>query len=591
MENVKVVIIDTGIHAQADCIRNVVKTLCLDFDPIQGPYLHEEAPVDFIGHGTAIADIICKENPNVDLFVIRICKEVIDIGEDELIYVLEYIRDNMAVSVINISAGITYLQSQLRLLKVCQDLQSQGVVIVSAFDNEGSISYPAALKSVIGVDITYEYEDRDELINLQNSIVDILVPDKYYRTQWLTRKTLIRGTSFAAALVAGKISKLLQGIIGKYSKKEILSNITQRTISLSKSIPIDKPFEIQKAIMFPLNKESDVIIRFKDMLLCDLIGIYDDRLTGNVGKSVNGITVMSFDKIDWSVDFDTVILSCHSKLSKLTRRNYEREIIEKCQQYSKRIYSFEGIHEETGEVSTFYPAIIENHVPKYNYQKLHRVCLPVVSVFGTSSKQGKFSLQLALKRELEKLQYNVGMLSSEPAGYLFGADYVFHFGYNSDFNLQPWQSVSILNEMIWNVQNKPHDILITGCQSNIIHYDNAKIDDYAIQQYAFALGVMPDLSILCVNPHDDHAYIRRSIEFIQSLTAGTIGALVLFPLMAVETLSGIQYRIETLDDYSLDQKKAELSSLFNLRVYVAGRDCDIRCLANQVIDYFSEPNL
>lgn len=94
------------------------------------------------------------------------------------------------------------------------------------------------------------------------------------------------------------------------------------------------------------------------------------------------------------------------------------------------------------------------------------------------------------------------------AGYLFNADYVFHFGYGSCSSLNQWESIAVLNELVWQVQLKSKDILISGCQSGILNYDNSHIDNFAIDQYSYILGLSPDYSIICVNPHDSIDYIK-----------------------------------------------------------------------------------
>ena len=168
---------------------------------------------------------------------------------------------------------------------------------------------------------------------------------------------------------------------------------------------------------------------------------------------------------------------------------------------------------------------------------------------------------------LKKLGYDVGFLSTEPSGFLFGADEVFHFGYKAEINLQPWECISILNEMVWNIQLKGKDILITGCQSGIVHYNHSKITDYDIYQYAYLLGVLPDFPILCVNPHDDIDYISRSIGFINSVCEEKVKAIVIFPLIAIQTLSGIGYKIEKIKKDMEFLLKKNLKDAFNIPVF------------------------
>lgn len=95
--------------------------------------------------------------------------------------------------------------------------------------------------------------------------------------------------------------------------------------------------------------------------------------------------------------------------------------------------------------------------------KLYRISKPILCEVGTSSKQGKFSLQLAISEQLVKFSYNIGQLGAEPSSLLFGMDECFHFGYSSDCNLPIDNIVSYVNQ----ISQKDSDIIISGCQSEI----------------------------------------------------------------------------------------------------------------------------
>lgn len=584
MKNIRIAIIDSGINSEI--INNVSESYILGrnggtYNMLQGE------PTDFIGHGTAVAHIIYMINDQVEFLCFRICQEIIDIDENGLLYTLEYIYKNISVDIINISAGITYLSKHAELNNVCNKLHEKGVVIVSAFDNDGAISYPAAFDEVVGVDIKDEYDDKNNIYYANNSLIDIFVPNIFYRTIWNGKKTIVKGTSFAAAKISGILSKKLQEAALPLQKIDLLKLITNVNLDAEKSIPVQlPPFRIRKAIIFPLNKESHALLRYKDLLGFEIAGVYDERLAGNVSKMIFDEKIKSFDDIDWDSDFDTVILSCTSELSSITKRRYDNEVIDKAKHYNKNVYTFEKIYSQYENL--FYPEITSELVPRGNFLKLRKTTIPVLGVFGTSSKQGKFTLQLELIRRLFRLGYKVGHISTEPSGYLFNADYVFHFGYRSYLPIQPWESIAILNDMVWGTQLKGKDILVTGCQSGTLHYNNSQIEHFGIFQYAFTLGVMPDFCVLCVNPHDDIEYITRTINFINAIDDGKIYALVIFPMRVIETLSGIKYKTESLSSNEIIDFKEELQGLFNLPVYCLGNDTDLIDLCELVISYFAQ---
>lgn len=300
--------------------------------------------------------------------------------------------------------------------------------------------------------------------------------------------------------------------------------------------------------------------------------VYDESLSGRVGSKVDGCFVESYNNLEWLDDFDTVIVSCTSELSMLTRRNYAKEILENAIKYNKHIYSLENIDTQYRD---FFPKITSDMVPYHNAYKLHKNIIPVVGVFGTSSKQGKFTLQLSIIKLLKEMGYNVGFISTEPSGYLFNADYVFHFGYGSCSSLNQWESIAVLNELVWPVQLKSKDILISGCQSGILNYDNSHIDNFAIDQYSYILGLSPNYSIICVNPHDSIDYIKRSISFINSVTESTLSAIVLF-LVKVSILSA-EYNYSS-KELSLQEEIiiSKLHTEFELPVYSLRNEEDLK---------------
>lgn len=583
MGKVKVVIIDSGISPKVSFVENIRKSYCL-INAGKKFQIKECELNDLVGHGTAVSNIIYSQNPNIDIINFKICENEIDIKEEGLCYILNFIYDNVEANIINISAGLTYLKNYDELEKICDKLYKRGFLITSAFDNDGAISYPASLKSVIGVDVNKQYIEKKELCWIFDSIVDIEVADRFYRTIWLDKKEIIKGTSFACAYITGLISKYIEGNIN-LKKEDILRLITTKQIKIKNSVLSKPNFRISKAVLYHVNKESHALLRYKDLLYFDLVGVYDERLSGNVGKEFFGVIVKSIEEINWD-EFDTIIVSCVAELSALLGDECGSRVIQLAKRRNKKVYSFEKIF--STDSNCYYPEIKRDNVPYNNNQKMHKISLPVVGVFGTSSKQGKFSLQLSLKRELSKRGYNVGHISTEPSGYLFDSDYVFHFGYGAEIDLKSWEIISILNEMVWQTEIKERDILITGCQSGTLHYDISKINDCAIYQYAFILGTLPDFIVLCVNPHDDITYINKTIDFINSIDAGKVYALVVFPIEVKETLTGIRYKMEEIEENKMKAIKENWSEYFNIPVFSLGCKSDIKKLCNIIIDFFCE---
>ena len=583
---IRIALLDSGINPSISCAKAVVGSYALSKNNVSWEILPASL-ADPYGHGSAVASTIFSENSNIELISFQLTTDSININEDGLILTLHYIYENVNVDLINISCGITYLYNYILLDDICSRLHSKGVLIVSAFDNDGAISYPAALPSVVGVDVINNYSQQKPSVTISDSIVNVLVPNRFYRTFWGVKKTILKGTSFACGYVTGLLSNQMAAELeGNEISTDFLKCIKKSMIGKKRPLLCFAPkYEIKKAIVFPVNKESSVILRFKDELPFSITHVYDESLSGRVGSKVDGCFVESYNNLEWLDDFDTVIVSCTLELSMLTRRNYAKEILENAIKYNKHIYSLENI--DTQYRDFFFPKITSDMVPYHNAYKLHKNIIPVVGVFGTSSKQGKFTLQLSIIKILKEMGYDTGFISTEPSGYLFDADYVFHFGYGSCSSLNQWENIAVLNELVWQVQLKNKDILISGCQSGILNYDNSHMDNFAIDQYSYILGLSPDYSIICVNPHDSVDYIKRSISFINAISENTLSAIVLFPVKVSALSIGYNYNSKEL---SLQEEKAIISKLhteFDLPVYSLRNEEDLKKLCESIICFFS----
>ena len=101
-------------------------------------------------------------------------------------------------------------------------------------------------------------------------------------------------------------------------------------------------------------------------------------------------------------------------------------------------------------------------------------------------------------------------------------------GYNSSVYVSGEDAIRVLNEMIWNIEQKDCNIALVGCQSGTAPYDTGNIARLNLPQYEFLLATQPDRIILCVNYHDSLDYIRQIISFIECNTGGTVMALVIY---------------------------------------------------------------
>ena len=228
---------------------------------------------DEIGHGTAIVDILLDTAPGINVFCIKIFENQMYTSLERLCVALEYIYDNLICDLIQISAGVTVVENFSRLSNIINKLHEKNILIVSAFDNNGSISYPAALENVIGVDTTNECK-KGEYEIVEDGIIDIRASNSYFRTKWINPKhVIIRGSSFTTAYITGVLVKTISQLKNYKSKHDLINHLKQSAKRIYSSSNSSKLFDdssfvrgINKAIAFPFNKEIHPISIFPELL-------------------------------------------------------------------------------------------------------------------------------------------------------------------------------------------------------------------------------------------------------------------------------------------------------------------------------------
>lgn len=284
---------------------------------------------DSIGHGTAIYGIMREAAPFCEITNIKIVEEDDCVDEETLIGVLEYIYQHQKFNLINISASISICSRYDRLKNICEKLKVGGTILVSSFDNTGSMSYPAAFDSVIGVTSDAYCHLTSDISFVENSPVNIGAKGSVQRLCWKSPDyVLLGGNSFACAHVSVEILKLLnEGNFDFNNCRESLRMHAKYIYSFPNPQRVDIiPNKIRKAALFPFNKEMHSLIRFSELLNFEIVDVYDVRYSGHVGadtdhvlneKCNSNFKIKNVDLVDWSC-IDTFILGHTDELSNAT---------------------------------------------------------------------------------------------------------------------------------------------------------------------------------------------------------------------------------------------------------------------------------
>ena len=595
-KNYDIVIIDSGVDT---CVNEEGIYFSLnDFGIIQ----NHKSFTDNVGHGTAVYSIIKSHNPNAQCFHIKIFdKENNYINEEALLHALHFVYENIECKIINMSLGIAIPMKRTELYEICQRLKEKGVILVSAFDNMEALSYPAAFDNVIGVASSSDCTRITDIIFMDHPIVNVCGKGGLQRVKWTDPKYIFtQGNSYACAHITGILSKSTCSNMEEallYIKNVALKKYTR----VDNVKPISSPYisKGSKAILFPFNKEMHSLVRFSHLLCVDIVDVYDVRQSARVNASTNKLlntttvtdyTIKNIENINWD-SFDIFVLGHTDELIRvLGSTELVEQIILQAYHNGKYIYCFDDISNIVKKHSLsleqiYYPKTMVENIDHIPLGMLYRPWIPMLGVFGTTSKQGKFTLQLILREKFLRDGYYVGQIGTEPSAYLFDMDLCFHFGYHSTTNINRQNMVSYLNSEINNISQKGVDIIISGCQSGSVTYDFGNAKYYTFSQSEFLLGTLPDAIILCVNSYDEIDYVRRTIQYLESCADSKVMALVVYPMGYNDQLG--RSRLVHLSDTELNKVVYMLSSQFNIPAYILGKESDMEQLYATVIAFFT----
>lgn len=214
--------------------------------------------------------------------------------------------------------------------------------------------------------------------------------------------------------------------------------------------------------------------------------------------------------------------------------------------------------------------------------KLFSIQSPVLGVFGTSQRQGKFTLQLLLRKWFIDKGYEVGQLGTEPESILFGMDEIFPFGHESTVNLSGEDSIEYLNLLMHQIDARGKELIIVGCQSGLIPANYFNVHQFTVSQINFLMGTLPDIVILCVNKFDEVDYIKRTIGAIESIVDCKVIALAMSQIV-----SDSFFRKHMADEEELRKCATKLYDAIGIPVFQIKED-EVDEIGNKIIECLSD---
>lgn len=552
---------------------------------------------DTYGHGTAVYSIIKKNNEECNYYIFKVIDQNDTIDEKIICTALEYIFNNLDIDIINMSLGTVSLSDD-RMYNICKRLYDKGVILVSAFDNEGAISYPAAFDCVIGVDGSDLCRKVDDFIFYEDKILNVAAKGGMQRVKWCEPDNImVKGSSFACAHATNKIVNIYKNGIKSFEEiLEYFKSIAIQIIAYEEKEEKVFEYKIDRAVIFPFNKEMHNFVRYPELLDFKVMEVYDTKYSSNVGrkttdvmidKSVKEYCIKNIDDIKWDL-FDTLVIGHTEKLlSYIGKENIVDSLIKEAINRGKNIYSFDRIDKaEYKNDNIYFPAVIDKYLPPLREGKLFYINKPVLGIFGTSSKQGKFTLQLELRKRLIDEGYQVGQLGTEPNALLFGLDCVYPVGYNRMVCLDEEEQIRYLNYKMNEIADG-NDLIIVGSQSGTVPYEYKNTSYYTYEQVNFLMATNPDAVVLCINYYDEINYIRRSINVIEQLGECKVLGLVVFPMIPEQTWKGMYGKRRKIRGTEAEEIKTMIIRSTGKNAYILGDSNDMKELMNKIIGFFS----
>lgn len=604
-----VVVIDSGANPAHPYLKGMdIQGISLRWDE-EGALIVSGDYTDRLGHGTAMSGVVASHCHEARLFELRLFDSMEEpVEENQLLVTLRYVEEHIPCDILNLSLGLCVCEQKEALREQCARLRDRGTVVVSAFDNAGAMTYPAAFPEAVGVTAGEDCLKSTDVKTMEGSPVDFCAFGRAQRVAWVNPDMFFdSGNSLACAHVSGMLARLM---MDRGTTAAAACETLRRESSSAYQQPMDRipspppPVSAyRKAVVFPFNKEIHSLLRFSALLPFVITGVYDLRFSARIGAHTNRLlqrpgedgdmVIQDVDRMDWD-SFDTLIVGHTGELCLLMKNTaWLKALLDTAAEKGKYVFAFDDLGQQwrgayEGNPRFYYPKTRLSDLRPPCFGKLYRSYRPVAAVFGTSSQQGKFTLQLTLRDKLIKRGYRIGQIGTEPSSYLFGMEGCFHFGLDSTCEISRFETIAYLNQVIEELSDQGAELILTGCQSEILPHDTGNLAYFPLHQMEFLLGVQPDLVVLCVNPFDPEEYVRRCIAYIEAAAECCVAALVVFPMTFRRAEAGLAGGKRPLTEEEYRELRIQWERTFERPVFRLDEEEHMEALTDTIIDYFAE---
>ena len=570
-------------------------------------------PTDVFGHGTACAGIIHKIDPKAEIISIRCLDSGAQTDGDHVLAAIEWCI-SQRIDIINLSMGALSSSKQDLFSVLGEKAKKYNILIFTSCNDSGHQTIPACLPyyiPVVGKTVrgknTYYYQDGI-----------FFAHGGMQRVDWISPRHIIsQGSSFATAHMSAFASKIKRNSgLKKYDDllNAIIQCSTNKTIeltSISKNTVVDsnsQPFRITNAAIVSFTKEIHSLLRFPDLTKINISSITDlpfkQRNDSEIKELCSAVDIQPFSNLEQNLEnpeVDTVIISRTSKYEALTQHDCLTKILEKAIYHRKNVYSLEYLdnhmYPELYEMAKEYNCAIRHPMLSYDnlnlalyYRNLYGhlgTDTPVLGVFGTGTSQGKFTVQLMLRRLFLSKGYRVNSYGTETCSELLGFEGFYPLEMDLSVKFSSLDMIPFIQGDIRRLEicNSP-DIIIVGAQSGTIpHSYSIQSSEYTLPTLAFLMATLPHAYILTINPFDDIDYISDTIKVIEGIGKSPVIAIACSRHTRIINADQVVNYDVSLSEYT--RIKDRIMQSLGLKVYDVLDSSEANDLFSLIISFFS----
>ncbi len=567
---------------------------------IVGKDIVKEQPIDLKGHGSLMFSIIETVLNEEDIvFSLRV-NEKYKIDNFIIAKAIEFCIQNH-VKIINISLGITDDQGKQFLQETCLKAYSNNILIIASASNLNEIVYPWACQQIVKVRQGEKSDNSLEIKKDHLNVYNLFVNRRRYGID----HRIALGNSFATAYITSILCQKIKNneiidpndLIGlvdclqKKSDRKKIELLLEKVHLINGKVEFINSNKInwRRCVVVPFCKEMDGVIQY---------GVNAEVVAGsggiqtNIAKKYNVVSTELSDEDVINYNISTIIIGYLDKIEVRNIKYTEEFLVEYAIRNNLNIFSFKRLRQEYERKILEKGSVIYKYAEVINAEKLTKIRAavpynflphkPVIGVFGTSSRQGKFTCQLKLKKQFEEDGFTVNFIGTEHQAALVGSVLEYPSGYNGIENIQLSieESIEYLQRCIYYIdQVIEGDIILVGGQSWLIPFDIEQ--QTAIYNLAFLESTRPDYAILVINPElDNEKYIIDTKVVLESLYKCDVVGIFYSDMRPYSSLSSkIKIKRSKADILKLNQ---ELCEKFGLFAGCINNSDDIQCLVRNL---------